>query len=190
MVPDGLGAGLGDRERYAWQSILDGIATVSRTSRGGIFYRVVQHAPRQRGRAVGRENLDAEAGITLGQLGGHRSQLPLVLVDVLAIDHQQRFFVGERVRAHAVARLEVGWRGGQATLIRRNGTVSISGFFGADQRQLVTQFGSLGGIDGGVGGPRENQSHRGSHEGVGKFHLCTPACLEQGVDQKVVFSVR
>ncbi|MNP16193.1 hypothetical protein D3C76_1085800 [compost metagenome] len=100
---------------------------------------------------MGREDLNAKARITLGELSGHRRQLAFVLVDIFAIDHQQRFFRSERIGTHFVTRLEAARRRAQATLISRDRTVGITGFFGADLGQLVPQFGGFGGVDGCVG---------------------------------------
>ncbi|MCY1422984.1 hypothetical protein D9M71_386870 [compost metagenome] len=194
VVPDRLGTCLGDREWNAWQRVFDGIAAFGGARRGGIFHRVVQHAFRQCGCAVGRENLDPKARVTLGQLGGHCGQLALVLIHVLAVDHQQWLFRSERIGAQFVTRLEAGRRGGQAPLVRRDGTVGITGFLGADLGQLVPQFRSFGGIDGGVGRPGKGHSQGsgqgGGHQGIGEFHLIVLLLSRGWVNQKVVFRVR
>ncbi|MNT51238.1 hypothetical protein D3C72_1881960 [compost metagenome] len=88
-----------------------------------------------------RVDIDAEAGETLDQLGGDRSQLVLVLVDVLAVDHQQRLLAGEGIGTEGVAGLEPGRRGFQAAVESRDRTVGIAGLLGADRSQAGAQFG-------------------------------------------------
>ncbi|MNI71627.1 hypothetical protein D3C73_1275090 [compost metagenome] len=79
-------------------------------------------------------------GITLGQLGRGGRQQALVFVDVLAIDDQQRLLVGKWIRAHAIARLEAGWRGGQPACVGRNRAIGIGRHLGADRGQAGAQL--------------------------------------------------
>ncbi|MNI71908.1 hypothetical protein D3C73_1278160 [compost metagenome] len=92
---------------------------------------------------MGREHIDTERREALGQFHGGGGEHALVLIDVLAVDHQQGFFTGKRVRAHAVTGFETGRRRGQATVVGRNGTISVPGLFGAYQGQAGAQLGSV-----------------------------------------------
>ncbi|MCY1283542.1 hypothetical protein D9M70_324250 [compost metagenome] len=171
VVPHRLGARLRDREGYAGQHVLDGQAAVGGAGTGGILHRVVEHALGHGHGTVGREDIDAEARITLGQFHRRGAEHALVLVDVLAVDHQHRLLAGEGVGAHAVARLEAGRRGGQAALVGGDRTVGAGTLLGTDQGQALAQLGSFFGGNGGL--HRTYNSHRkGSRQqSFHEFHL-------------------
>ncbi|MCY1425189.1 hypothetical protein D9M71_409720 [compost metagenome] len=170
-VPHGFGAGLRDRERHTWQYVIDGQAAFQRLGAGGVLAAVFQHGLRQHDGAVGRVDIDAVGGKALGQLHRSGSEHALVLVDVLAIDHQHRLFAGKWIGAHAVARLEAGWRGGQATVVGWNRTVGIGSLLCADLGQAAAQLGSLllgyGGLC--LGG--KHHGHGGGQQRLHEFHL-------------------
>ncbi|MNR04189.1 hypothetical protein D3C85_1201270 [compost metagenome] len=132
-----------DREWHTGQYIVEGYPIVEGPGGGGVLAAIFQYRLRQRSGAVGLIHIDAVAGVTPGQLDSGGRQQALVLVNVLAIDHQQRFLVRIGVRAHAITGLEAGRGSGQATAIRRNGAIGITGLFSPHQRQAVTQFGGF-----------------------------------------------
>ncbi|MNQ80573.1 hypothetical protein D3C85_955600 [compost metagenome] len=132
-----------DRERHARQNVVDGQPALKGLGATGIFPAVVEDGLGQCHGAVGRVDIDAVSGKALGQLNRSGGEHALVLVDVLAIDHQQWLFTGVRVRAHAVARLEACRGGGQAAAVGWNRAVAVTGLFRAQQGQAGTQFGRL-----------------------------------------------
>ncbi|MNZ85160.1 hypothetical protein D3C78_1039400 [compost metagenome] len=170
-IPHRFGAGLRNRERHPGHHIVDGDPAVEGPGVGGISAAVVQYRLWERCRAVGRIDVDAKGGVALGQRYSGGGQHAFVSVDVLAVDHQQRSFAREGVRAHAVAGLETGRRSGQATVVGRNGAVGITGLFGSHPRQAGAQPGGflvryIGlGIDG--------QRHEGdsSQKTFHEFHI-------------------
>ncbi|MNS57344.1 hypothetical protein D3C72_902270 [compost metagenome] len=142
-VPHRFIARLRNREWNARQHVVDGQATFQGLGAAGVLHAVIQNRLRQRNGAVRREHVDTERRETLGQFYRGRREHALVLIDVLAVDHQYRLFTGKRVRAHAVAGLEAGRRGGQATVVGRNGTISVPGFFSPYLCQAGAQLGSF-----------------------------------------------
>ncbi|MNF66373.1 hypothetical protein D3C84_481630 [compost metagenome] len=92
---------------------------------------------------MGRVNVDAVVGETLGQCDGGFRQHAFVLINVLAIDDEQRFLAGIGVRAHAVTGLETGRRSGQATAVSRDGAIGITGFFSPHHGEASAQFNSF-----------------------------------------------
>ncbi|MNM56924.1 hypothetical protein D3C81_681060 [compost metagenome] len=124
-VPHRLGAGLRNRERDAWQHVVNSRTAFLALGTDGIFQGVVQHRLRQCHSTVGGVDIDPEGREALEQLQGGRGELTFVLVDVLAIDHHQRLFPGKRVWTHAVAALVAGRWGHQAALVSGNRTVGV-----------------------------------------------------------------
>ncbi|MNM83086.1 hypothetical protein D3C81_951320 [compost metagenome] len=142
-VPHRFIARLRNREWDARQHVFDGQPTFERLGAAGVFHTVIQHGLGQRDGAVSREHIDTKSREALGQFHRGGAEHVLVLIDVFAVDHQQWFFVGERVRTHAVAGLETGRRRGQATVVGGDGTISVPGLFGAHQRQAAAEFGNV-----------------------------------------------
>ncbi|MCY1440094.1 hypothetical protein D9M71_563540 [compost metagenome] len=140
MVPHGLAARSRDREWHAGQRVLDGQATVERAGTGGILHTIVQHRLRHGHGTVSRINLDAVGGVAPGKLCRGGRQQALVLINVLAIDDQQRLLVGKGVRTHAFARLEAGRRSGQPAFVGWNRTISIACHLGANTGQADAQL--------------------------------------------------
>ncbi|MNF53568.1 hypothetical protein D3C84_349570 [compost metagenome] len=171
VVPHGFGTRLRDREGHARQHVLDGQAAIGGLGASGVLHRVVQHALGHGHGAVGRVDVDAEARIALGQLHRRGAEHALVLVDVLAVDHQHRLLAGEGVRAHAVAGLEAGRRGGQAALVGGDRTVGAGAFLGPHQGQAGTQLGGFFGGYGGTHGTGEGHREGSRHQSVHEFHL-------------------
>ncbi|MCY1410072.1 hypothetical protein D9M71_254350 [compost metagenome] len=156
-----------NRERHARQYVVDGQATFEGLGTGGILAAVVQHGLGHYRGTVGRVDIDAVGGKTLGQFHGGGSEHAFVLVDILAIDDQKRLFAGEGIGTYGVAGLEAGGRGGQATAVGWNGTVGVGGLLGADLGQATAQFGSflLGYSSLRLGG-----KHHGQGGGQQRFH--------------------
>ncbi|MNO81737.1 hypothetical protein D3C76_729900 [compost metagenome] len=192
VVPHRLGAVLRHRERYARQHVLDGQATVLGLGAGGVLHAVVQHALRQGHGAVGRIDIDAEGREALGQFHRGGAEHVLVLIDVLAVDHDHRLLAGEGIGTHAVARLEAGRRSGQAAVVGGNRAVGICSLVGADLGEAGTQLGRFGGRHSSVGSTGECD-HKGSrHQSGYEFHLVSllPVLFRQCGNQKVVLKVR
>ncbi|MNC46993.1 hypothetical protein D3C75_960320 [compost metagenome] len=171
MVPHSFRAALRDREGHARQHVLDRRAVLQRLGPGGVLQGVVEQRLGQRGATVARVDLDAEAREAGGQLGGDRGQLVLVLGDVLAVDHQDRLLVGERIGTEGIARLEAGRRGGQAALVGRDGAIGIGGLLGADDGQGGAQLGGLAGRNRRQSRSGSSQRKRSCQQSVREFHL-------------------
>ncbi|MNN19048.1 hypothetical protein D3C81_1322760 [compost metagenome] len=140
MVPHGLIAIFRDRERYARQRVFKGYTTLKGFGAYRVFRGVIQQALRQCDTAMGREHIDTECRITLEQLLRGRCKFVGILTDVFAVDHRTGFVGLERVWPKGTARLETGWRRGEATGVSRNGAVGITGLFRADGGQAITEF--------------------------------------------------
>ncbi|MCY1245147.1 hypothetical protein D9M72_582690 [compost metagenome] len=138
---------------------------------GGIAAAVVQYRLGQRSRAVGRIHVDAKAGVAPGQCYGRGGEHAFVRIDVLAVDHQQRSFAREGVRAHAVAGLVAGRGSGQAAVVGRNGAVGITGLFGSHPRQAGAQPGGF--LARYIGAGIDGQCHEGygSQKTFHEFHI-------------------
>ncbi|MCY1445459.1 hypothetical protein D9M71_619740 [compost metagenome] len=160
-----------DRERHARQDIVDGQAALQGLGAAGVLHTVVQDSLRERYGAVSRVDIHAKRGKALGQLSRGGSEHALVLVDVLAIDHQQRLFVGKGVRTHGVARFEAGRRGGQATGVGRNRSIGIGGLFSAHQGQAGAELGSF--LDGycRLRMCAQRHGHGSGQQSVDEFHF-------------------
>ena len=145
VVPQHLHAILGDRERVVTVAgeTLQAIAIVDRLDVQRAALDRLVDLRRQIDRAVGRVHRDLVGlGVTLEHRHLAFGKFVLVLVDGGRGDHEQRFFVGERVGEEAFAVHRTGvFR--NAAGPGRNRAIGVAGLFRADRRQGGAQLGRL-----------------------------------------------
>ncbi|MNH13655.1 hypothetical protein D3C79_732340 [compost metagenome] len=154
MVEHQLAAVLRDRERRGTPGVFGVVVVILEFGSDGVFLDLVFQALIKAEVAVARVDRDLESiRVSLEQRLLAIGQVVGVLVHVLRIDHEQRFFRGVRIRVRrAGAGVFESWR--QAAPFAgpgRDAAVGVAGFFGAHRGQVLAQAGGFFGADLGVG---------------------------------------
>jgi hypothetical protein len=139
VVPDDLGARLGDRKGDADGRSLDTVTVVDQPRRSRHLARGVVDPLRRRGAAAGRIHRHPEGfRVGLEHCRVPRRELPAVRGEIGRRDRHGDG-VG-RVRVRVVhPRLVAGRRRGDAAIPRWNGAAGVAGALGADRRQVAPE---------------------------------------------------
>ena len=150
VVPDRFLTILRNRERHASSGTADTVATGNQLGLGGIGLGRVIDILRRGGTATALENPQLVVRMSLQKSLQACRQHLLVLTEVLRCNGIQHGIAGIRVRM-VHARLIRRRRRGQTTLPDRNGARRIGGTFPTQRREILTQAGSLGSVNFGLG---------------------------------------